>query len=185
MKAKKLCVFCGSRVGNDPIYAQSALDLAQLMVQNNFSLVYGGGSVGIMGVMANYLMENNGEVIGVIPHFLMDQEVGKIDITQLILTNTMHERKAQMAEIADAFAILPGSIGTMDEFFEILTWRQLGLHQKPIVLLNVNGYYNSLQNLIQQFCQFDFIDKSVLQYIHFTNTPNELIEYLLLLRQTH
>ncbi len=115
----------------------------------------------------------------------MDQEVGKIDITQLILTNTMHERKAQMAEIADAFAILPGSIGTMDEFFEILTWRQLGLHQKPIVLLNVNGYYNSLQNLIQQFCQFDFIDKSVLQYIHFTNTPNELIEYLLLLRQTH
>ena len=141
---KKVCVYCASSDGNDPAFGIAAENLAAALVSRNLGLVYGGASVGIMGTLANAVMDRGGEVIGIIPQALLRREIGNHHLTELQIVDSMHERKAAMADQADAFIALPGGMGTLEELFEILTWAQLGFHHKPIGLLNVNGYYDHL-----------------------------------------
>lgn len=155
---KSICVYCGSNFNGDPILRAAIKSLAQVFVKQNITMVYGGGSVGVMGVIADDIMQLGGKVIGVIPQFLMDKEVGHAGITEMIVTENMHQRKQKMADLADAFIILPGGFGTLEEFFEVLTWLQLGLHAKPIGVLNVNRFYDHL------FLQMDkMVEKSFLK----------------------
>lgn len=147
---KSICVFCASSMGKDEIYAQTARALGRLLAESGLRLIYGGGNIGLMGQTANAVLQHGGHVTGVIPDFLVRKEVGHLDVTELIVVDTMHTRKARMADLADGFLTLPGGFGTMDELCEILTWAQLGLHQKPIGLLNVNGYYDALLQLFDR-----------------------------------
>jgi uncharacterized protein (TIGR00730 family) len=144
MKIQSLCVYCGSNFNGDPQLKTAVNELAKVMVQKQIKLVFGGGSVGVMGLIADAILAEGGEAIGVIPQFLMDKEVGHKGLTEMIVTENMHQRKQKMADISDGFLILPGGFGTLEEFFEVLTWLQLGLHKKPIGVLNVNGFYNPL-----------------------------------------
>jgi len=141
---KSLCVYCGSSIGASPVYADTARMLAKAMVESNIALVYGGGNVGLMGIIADEVMRLGGEATGVIPKALMDKEVGHIGLTRLHIVKDMHERKALMAELSDGFIAMPGGIGTLEELFEVFAWSQLGLHDKPIALLNVQGFYDGL-----------------------------------------
>ena len=143
-RMKSLCVYCGSNFNGDPILKKSIDDLVATMASQNITLIFGGGRVGVMGVIADGILERNGKAIGVIPQFLMDKEVGHKGLTELIITENMHQRKQKMADLADGFLILPGGFGTLEEFFEVLTWLQLGIHAKPIGVLNVNGFYDHL-----------------------------------------
>jgi hypothetical protein len=140
----RICVFCGSRPGRRPTFAAVASELGALLARERVGLVTGGGKVGLMGVVADAALAAGGEVIGVIPRFLVDKEIGHTGLTDLHIVDTMHERKALMASLADAFVALPGGLGTWDEFCEILTWGQLGLHAKPCVLHDIDGYYDAL-----------------------------------------
>ncbi|HZW21672.1 TIGR00730 family Rossman fold protein [Noviherbaspirillum sp.] len=144
-----LCVYCGASIGASPVYADGARLLAKAMVEANIALVYGGGNVGLMGVIADEVMRLGGQATGVIPRALMDKEVGHHGLTQLHIVKDMHERKALMAELSDGFIAMPGGIGTLEELFEVFTWSQLGLHDKPIGLLNVNGYYDRLIGFLE------------------------------------
>ncbi len=146
---KSICVYCGSSFGNKSIYTDAARSLAKEMVKHNIALVYGGGNVGLMGVIANEVLRLGGEATGVIPQALMDKEVGHSQLTQLHVVKDMHERKAMMAELSDGFIAMPGGIGTLEELFEILTWSQLGFHEKPIGVLNVDGFYDGLIAFLQ------------------------------------
>ena len=146
---KSLCVYCGSSFGNKSIYTDAARSLAKEMVEQNIALVYGGGNVGLMGVIANEILRLGGEATGVIPQALMDKEVGHKQLTHLHVVKDMHERKAMMAELSDGFIAMPGGIGTLEELFEILTWSQLGFHEKPIGVLNVDGFYDGLIAFLQ------------------------------------
>lgn len=141
---KSITVFCGSNSGFRNDYAEAARSLARLFVAQNIRLVYGGGNVGLMGIIADEVMRTGGEVIGIIPESLDQKEVGHRGLTELRVVSSMHERKAQMAELADGFIAMPGGIGTFEEFFEILTWAQLGFHDKPCAVLNIAGYYDGL-----------------------------------------
>ena len=141
---KRICVFCGANTGGRPAYALAARELASLMARQRTGLVYGGGNVGLMGILADTMLEAGGEVIGVIPASLVAREVAHSGLTELRVVQTMHERKALMNELSDAFIAMPGGFGTLDELFEILTWSQLGIHGKPSGLLNVAGYYDDL-----------------------------------------
>ena len=141
---KSLCVYCGSSSGASKVYADAARELARAMVENNIALVYGGGNVGLMGVIADEVLRLGGEATGVIPKALMDREVGHTGLTRLHIVKDMHERKAMMADLSDGFIAMPGGIGTLEELFEVFTWSQLGLHEKPIGLLNVAGFYDGL-----------------------------------------
>jgi uncharacterized protein (TIGR00730 family) len=139
---KRVAVFCGSSPGNDPAYVAAAENLGRLLTERKIGLVYGGGNIGLMGRAASTALEAGGHVTGVIPRFLMEFEIGKIELPDLRIVESMHERKALMAELSDGFIALPGGFGTLEEFCEILTWGQLGLHNKPFGLLNVAGFYN-------------------------------------------
>lgn len=141
---KSICVYCGSNFNGDPNLKKAIVDLAKTMVTQNITLIFGGGSVGVMGVIADEVLKLNGKAIGIIPQFLMDKEVGHKSLTEMIVTENMHQRKQKMADLSDGFIILPGGFGTLEEFFEVLTWLQLGLHAKPIGVLNVNGFYDPL-----------------------------------------
>ncbi len=141
---RRVCVFCGSNAGARSEYAEAARELAAMLVERKLGIVYGGGNVGLMGVLADAALERGGEVIGVIPRSLLDKEVGHRGVTELLVVETMHERKARMNDLSDAFIALPGGFGTLDEFFEVLTWSQLGFHGKPCALLNVAGYYDRM-----------------------------------------
>lgn len=141
---KFLCVFCGSSAGRLSVYADAARTLAALMVERRLRLIYGGGSVGLMGILADAVLEGGGEVIGVIPQSLWDREVGHAGLTKMHIVDSMHERKALMADLSDGFVALPGGAGTLDETAEIWTWAQLGIHMKPCGLLNINGYFDPL-----------------------------------------
>lgn len=152
MPLSSLCIFCGSSHGTDPVYAQAAQTVGHHLAQQGYRIVYGAGSVGLMGVVADAALAAGGEVIGVIPSFLKEKEVDHQGLTEMIVTDTMHTRKARMAELSDGFIALPGGFGTLDELAEILTWAQLGLHQHPIGLLNVKGYFDAL---------ITFLDNSV------------------------
>jgi len=153
-KLRAVCVYCGSNFNGDPQLRKAIKQLADILVREEIRLVYGGGSVGVMGVLANDILEAGGLVTGVIPQFLMDKEVGHKGVTEMILTENMHQRKQKMADLSDGFVILPGGFGTLEEFFEVLTWLQLGLHHKPIGVLNVGGFYDPL------FAQMEMMVKS-------------------------
>lgn len=145
---RRVCVFCGSNAGRDPAYATAATRLGRGMVERGLGLVYGGGNVGLMGVVADAVMEAGGEVVGVIPEAMVAKELAHHGITELRVVASMHDRKATMADLADAFVALPGGLGTLEELCEVLTWAQLGLHAKPVVLLDVAGYYEPFLALL-------------------------------------
>lgn len=154
---KSICVFCGSRLGSKPIYRETAQSVGQLIAQQQLRLVYGGGNIGLMGVVADAVLEYGGEVVGVIPGHLQEKEVGHAGLTELHVVSTMHERKALMANLSDAFIALPGGFGTFEEFCEILTWAQLDLHRKPCGLLNVDGFYDPLLTLFDRAVDDGFL----------------------------
>jgi uncharacterized protein (TIGR00730 family) len=141
---KSILVYCGANAGNKPIYREVAIELGNFLANNHQTLVYGGGSIGIMGIIADTVLAAKGKVIGVIPDFLNVKEVGHTGLTEIHVVQSMHERKAKMETLCDGVIVLPGGYGTMDEVFEMLTWSQLGLHRKPIGILNVNGYWDHL-----------------------------------------
>jgi uncharacterized protein (TIGR00730 family) len=141
---KRICIFCGANAGNRPLFAAVAKELGALIARSGRGVVYGGGNVGLMGAVADGALEQGGEVIGVIPRSLVDRELAHKGVSTLHIVGTMHERKALMADLSDAFIALPGGFGTLDEFFEILTWAQLGIHGKPVGLYNVDGYFDHL-----------------------------------------
>jgi hypothetical protein len=160
-----VCVYCGSRDGLDPAYAQAATDCGTMLARNGWRLVYGAGDVGLMGRVARAAQAGGGDTFGVIPQHLLDWEVGKTDLTTFIVTETMHERKKVMLMNADAVVVLPGGAGSMDELFEALTWRQLGLHAKPIFVLNQNGYWDPLLALMDQIIDKGFADASLRDFL--------------------
>jgi uncharacterized protein (TIGR00730 family) len=154
---KRICVFCGSSPGANPIYLEIAEEVGKFLAQNNVELVYGGGRVGLMGKVADAVMANGGKVIGVIPKQLAIREVMHAGLSELHVVDSMHQRKAMMAELSEGFIALPGGFGTFEEFFEIVTWAQLGIHQKPCALLNVAGFYEALMALIAHSTEQMFI----------------------------
>lgn len=141
---KAIFIFCGANFNGDPLLKQAIDQLAEMMVNRNIALVYGGGKVGVMGLIADAVLQRGGKAVGVIPQFLMDKEVGHTGLTELHVVENMHQRKQLMNDLCDAVITLPGGFGTLEEFFEVLTWLQLGLHQKPTGVLNVNGFYDFL-----------------------------------------
>ncbi|MBV8516083.1 MAG: TIGR00730 family Rossman fold protein [Acidobacteria bacterium] len=153
----RICVFCGSNNGSDPAYVEAARSLGQLLAREGIALVYGGGSVGLMGELADAVLASGGRVVGVIPHALWAREVGHRGLTDLHIVDTMHERKAMMADLADAFIALPGGLGTLEEIFEIWTWAQLGLHAKPLGFLDVNGFYEPLMGFLDRAVREQFV----------------------------
>jgi uncharacterized protein (TIGR00730 family) len=154
---KQLCVFCGSRAGGRAVYAEQAKHLAAEMTRRGFGLVFGAGHIGLMGVLADTVLGHGGAAVGVIPQALVDKELAHRRLTRLHVVDTMHQRKALMAELADGFVALPGGYGTLDELFEILTWSQLGFHRKPIGLLNVAGFFDPLLAWVDRAVAEDFI----------------------------
>ena len=167
---KSVCVYCGARDGAKPIYAQAAEETGAMLARNRWRLVYGAGDVGLMGRVATSVQQAGGTTFGVIPTHLMDWEVGKRDLDSFILTETMHERKKVMIMNADAVVVLPGGAGSLDEFFEALTWRQLGLHSKPIILLNIEGYWDPLFNMLDHIVEQNFAGDDILSYV--TSVPD-------------
>lgn len=154
---KRICVFCGSRTGMDHAYRRAAWNLASRLVERRCALVFGGGRIGLMGILADRMIQLGGQAIGVIPGFLRTQEIAHTELTELRVVATMHERKTMMADLSDGFIALPGGFGTLEEFFEIVTWAQLGLHRKPCGLLNVRGYFDSLLDLVDQAVAESFV----------------------------
>ncbi len=170
-----ICVFCGSSRGNDPRYAKTARKLGELLALGGHTLVYGGGRLGLMGVVADTVLENNGKVIGVIPDFMMDKEVAHTGLTSLHITESMHERKFLMAQMSEAFIVLPGGMGTLDELAEILSWNQLDIINKPILLLNVNNYYDSLIKLFDEMTSEGFLSEAARKLVMICESPIEAL----------
>jgi uncharacterized protein (TIGR00730 family) len=154
---KRICVFCGSSVGSRPVYAAAARELGRTLAKRGLGIVFGGGKVGLMGVLADAALGAGGKAIGVIPEALVAREIAHNGLTELRVVRSMHERKTLMADLADAFIALPGGYGTFEEFFEAVTWTQLGIHRKPCGLLNVEGYYNALLALLDRAVADGFI----------------------------
>jgi uncharacterized protein (TIGR00730 family) len=172
----RVAVFCGSSIGYNKIYEEQAYLLGKTLAGKNIGVVYGGGSVGLMGAIANGAVESGGEVIGVLPHFLNKKEIAHNNLTEMILVDTMHERKMKMNELSDGTISLPGGYGTMEEFFEMLTWGQLGLHEKPVAILNTNGFYDSLLELIQKMVDDGFLKEIYRDMLLSSNDIEELLE---------
>ena len=170
-----IAVFCGSSPGINPQYAAATEQLGHAMAEQAITLVYGAGNVGLMGAVADAVLEKKGKVIGTIPQFLVDKEVAHYGISELIITETMHERKQKMVDVAEGVIVLPGGIGTLDEFFEMFTWQQLGLHDKPIGILNVNGFYDHILKHIQHMVQEGFLKNFHGDRIIVDENPAQLI----------
>ena len=175
---RTLCVFCGASSPSDERYVQAMHALGDEMLGRKLGLVYGGGRVGLMGVVAEKVLFGGGFVLGVIPHQLQRREVAHLGVTELILVDTMHERKAIMYERSDAFVIMPGGFGTLDEAMEILTWKQLGIHDKPIVFVNVNGYYDGIQAFFQRAVEDGLLKAIYFPLFHFVPDVASLFSYL-------
>jgi uncharacterized protein (TIGR00730 family) len=175
---KRICIFCGSSTGMRSEYAEMARAMGQALLRRGIGLVYGGGCVGLMGIVADAVMGGGGEVVGVIPEALVTRELAHGDITQLIVVHSMHERKAKMAELSDAFIALPGGYGTFEEFCEILTWAQLGLHRKPCGILNVNDYYEPLLRLFDNAVAEGFLRPANRQLVIEETDPGRLLDML-------
>lgn len=173
---RSLCVYCGASSGHSPLYASAAVDLAAELVRRNIKLVYGGGNIGLMGRLADAVLERGGSVAGVIPQGLMDREVGHQGLTILHVVKDMHERKALMAELSDGFIAMPGGMGTLEELFEMLTWSQLGFHAKPIGLLNTGGFYDGLLRFMDHQVAEGFLRPDQANLLMHESRPDELIE---------
>lgn len=182
---KSVCVYCGSAPGTDVRYAAAARQLAAELVRHNMGLVYGGGNVGLMGIVADEVLRCGGQVTGVIPQALLDKEVGHTGLTTLHVVANMHERKALMAELADAFIALPGGIGTLEELFEVFTWAQLGFHEKPFGLLNVLGYYDGLLNFLRHTVSQGFLQPAQLNLLLTDDDPAALLRQFRRFRPAH
>ena len=161
MRKKSICVYCGSRAGGDPAFMEQAERFGHILAEENWRLVYGAGDVGLMGAVARSAQAKGAETFGVIPQHLVAWEVGKTDLTSYVVTETMHERKKVMFMNCDAVVVMPGGAGSLDELFEALTWRQLGLHSKPVLLMNTNGYWDPLIHLLNHVTQEVFADESL------------------------
>ncbi|MGH7887624.1 MAG: TIGR00730 family Rossman fold protein [Candidatus Binatia bacterium] len=181
----KICVFTGSRHGARTEYAEAAKQLGRLLAERGYGLVYGGGNVGLMTVIADMVLDLNGHVTGVIPDSLVGKEVAHRGLTDLRVVNSMHERKALMAELADGFIAMPGGIGTMEEFFEVLSWAQLGIHEKPCALLNVCGYYDPLIQFFDRAVADDFIKPKHRALLIVEREPAKLLERIETLLRSH
>lgn len=175
---RTLCVFCGSSPGVRKDYAAAARGLGRAMVERGVRLVFGGGQVGLMGVVADAVMEAGGEAVGVMPKALLEKEIGHQRLTELQVVGTMHERKALMADLADAFVALPGGYGTFEEFMEVLTWAQLSLHEKPCGLLNVAGFYEPLVNLFDRAVEEGFVRPDHRSLALLEEDPQRLLDML-------
>ncbi|NVO55697.1 TIGR00730 family Rossman fold protein [Rhodobacteraceae bacterium B1Z28] len=178
MSQKSVCVYCGSRNGANNAYSDAARRFGTLLAQEGWRLVYGAGDVGLMGEVARAAQSAGGETFGVIPVHLVKREVGKTDLTHFVITETMHERKKVMIMNADAVVVLPGGPGSLDELFEALTWRQLGLHDKPILVMNVDGYWDALRSLLDQVIGQGFADTSLADFITWVDDAETAIEAL-------
>ena len=174
----RVCVFCGSRPGVNPRYRQVAQAVGKECVRRDIGLVYGGGNIGLMNVIADTVFAGKGEVHGVIPDFMVEQEWVRHDVSELYVVRSMHERKAVMAELSDAFLALPGGYGTLEEFCEMLTWRQLRLHQKPCALLNTDGFFDALLRFIDHQVQEGFVTRDNRSLIHVSDNPVDLFDFL-------
>lgn len=175
---KSICVYCGSRMGNSEEHTDAALTLAREMVNDNIALVYGGARIGLMGVLADEVLRLGGEVTGIIPKNLMEKEVGHDGLSRLYIVKDMYERKAMMADLADGFIALPGGIGTLDELFETLAHSGLGLHKKPIGILNVNGFYDNLLSLIERLIEQGFAESRQTKLLLSAPAPRPLINQM-------
>jgi uncharacterized protein (TIGR00730 family) len=175
---KSLCVYCGSARGRSPRYIAAAKELGEAMAERQIRLIYGGARIGMMGEVANAVMSNGGEVIGVIPEHLQTTEVGHSGITELKVVESMHVRKKLMFDLSDGFAVLPGGFGTLDELFEIITWRMLKLHDKPVVVLNIDGYWDAFQALIDQVIGQGFAREDSRQYFSVVNSVGRMFDLL-------
>jgi len=173
-----VCIFCGSGAGNNPVYAEAAKEIASLLCETKSTLIYGGGNIGLMGILADQVLQNGGKVIGVIPDFLMQKEVGHTGLTQLEVVGSMHERKRRMADLADAFIALPGGWGTLDELAEILTWKQLGLIQARVGILNTNHYFDALLSQMQIMVQEGFLHSKNMEEMKVEKLPRKLLTQL-------
>ncbi|WP_426062580.1 TIGR00730 family Rossman fold protein [Flavobacterium sp. DSP2-3-1] len=172
---KRITVFCGSSFGNEKNHEVQAILLGQVMAKKNIDLVYGGAKVGLMGAVADGVLSENGKVFGVLPRFLMSKEVAHDNLTELIIVESMHERKTRMNELSDGVIALPGGFGTLEEFFEMLTWGQLGLHKKPIGILNVDGFYDLLLQFIQKMVDSGFLKEINQKMILVSDNAEDLL----------
>ncbi|MBC9930337.1 TIGR00730 family Rossman fold protein [Chitinophaga qingshengii] len=172
---KNIVVFCGSSAGSEPVYMEQARQLGAILAQRGIGLVYGGAKVGLMGAVADGALQAGGKVTGVLPHFLQQKELAHAGLTELILVDTMHERKTKMNELSDGVIALPGGFGTMEELFEMLTWGQLGLHRKPIGMLNVNGFYDPLHQLSQAMTDKGFLSASNRDMLLYSDQIEDLL----------
>lgn len=184
-KIKRLCVFSGSSPGNRTEYAQAAICLGRELVKHDIDLVYGGGDVGLMGIIADTVMSAGGEVIGVIPEFLARKEVAHNELTELRIVQSMHERKAMMSDLSDGFIALPGGIGTFEELFEVLTWQQLGIQPKPCAILNTCGYFEQLLNLLDHAVTEEFLKPVHRDMLVIGESAESLIELLMKYEHSH
>jgi uncharacterized protein (TIGR00730 family) len=173
-----VCVFCGSSRGTNPVYAESAELLADLLSKNNYTLIYGGGNVGIMGILADRMLANKSKVIGIIPQFLMNREVGHTGISTLEIVPGMHERKRRMAELSNAFIAFPGGMGTLEELAEILTWKQLGLINSSVGILNINHFFDHLMAQLELMAEEGFLRSENLRDLKISENPAQLLTLL-------
>ena len=175
---RRICVFCGASPGARRAYRDAAEQLAALLVRDGVAVVYGGGGVGLMGALADAVLARGGEITGVIPRSLVDREIAHRDVSDMRVVSSMHERKALMAELADAFVALPGGIGTLEELFEVYTWAQLGLHRKPCALLNVEGYYDGIDEFLRHAVEERFLRGETRELLMVEDDVPSLIEAL-------
>ncbi|KAF2333635.1 LOG family protein [Flavobacterium ginsenosidimutans] len=172
---KRITVFCASSFGTEKIYEEQAILVGKTLAEQNIELVYGGANVGLMGAVADGALNAGGKVIGVLPNFLRSKEIAHLGLTELILVESMHERKTKMNELCDGVIALPGSFGTLEELFEMLTWEQLGLHKKPIAILNINGFYDSLIQLTKIMVEKGFLKSEYQQMLIVSETIDDLL----------
>ena len=177
-RVERICVFCGASPGGRPAYREATAQLARLLAAEGIGVVYGGGGVGLMGALADAVIAEGGELTGVIPRSLVDREIAHRDVMDMRVVGSMHERKALMADLADAFIALPGGIGTLEELFEVYTWAQLGLHQKPCALLNVEGYYDGIEDFLSHAVAERFLREETRALLLVDSNPATLLERL-------
>ena len=176
---KSVCVFCGASVGNDPAYRAAANELGEKMAASGTRLVFGAGHIGMMGTVADAVLAGGGEAIGVIPEFLRDRELAHTGLTELHVVDSMHTRKRMMFDLSDAFIVLPGGLGTLEEMFEMITWRQLGRHEKPIVLISTKDYWAPFQAMIDRVVERDFAHGAAETYFSIAADPAAAMQILL------
>lgn len=174
----RICVFLGSSTGLDPVFAAAARALGEALARGGRTLVYGGGNIGLMGILANTVLERGGTAIGVIPRALVDRELAHRELTELHVVDSMHERKALMADLSDGFIAMPGGLGTLEELFEVLTWAQLGIHAKPVALMNAEGYFDSLLEFLDRGVDRGFIPAPHRRRLIVGNTPDGVLSAL-------